>query len=168
MCLVCCLDLVRVRPACHFPHWRASNFRCCEPILNRKNTTKSVPTKVLVWLCSKTKFTEGFSGPLWEIRSPEAPDRIAKHCRNGPWTHECCFEVVYLKVGSGFWKWNSYYYYCHYYWILFCCVLPFVECWFVFACFPSLMSISFLFGIFLFGDCCVATQLALQLHQERT
>ena len=25
---------------------------------------------------------------------PEAPDRIQRHSRNGPRTHECCFEVV--------------------------------------------------------------------------
>jgi len=29
---------------------------------------------------------------------PEAPDRIKQHSRNGPQTHEFCFEVVYVYV----------------------------------------------------------------------
>ena len=45
-CLMRCLHLAPVHPACLFPHWKAS--RClCEP--NRKNATKSVPTNVLIF-----------------------------------------------------------------------------------------------------------------------
>jgi len=29
-----------------------------------------------------------------------------KHSRNGPWTHICCFEVMYLYMGSIFGMWN--------------------------------------------------------------
>ena len=31
-----------------------------------------------------------------------------RHSRNGPWTHECWFEVVYLYVDSGQRNWNSF------------------------------------------------------------
>ena len=37
---------------------------------------------------------------------------------NGTWTYACCFEVVYVYVGSGFKYWN-YYYYCYYYYYFF-------------------------------------------------
>jgi len=36
--------------------------------------------------------------------------KVPGHTRNGPWTHGCCFEVMYLYVGSGFWNWNDHYY----------------------------------------------------------
>jgi len=32
--------------------------------------------------------------------SPQNVNRIERHSRNGPWTHENCFEVVYVYVGS--------------------------------------------------------------------
>jgi len=32
----------------------------------------------------------------------EAQKRLAQtHSRNGPWTHECCFEVVVVDFGNG-------------------------------------------------------------------
>jgi len=45
--------------------------------------------------------------------------RIELHFRNGPWTHECCFQVVYVYVGSGFRNCNHYDDY-YYYYVLFC------------------------------------------------
>ena len=45
--------------------------------------------------------------------SPHNPDRIERlHSCNGPWTHECCFEVVNVYVGSGLRYRN--YQYCYY------------------------------------------------------
>jgi len=38
----------------------------------------------------------------WEARKRPA----RRHSRNGPWTHECCFEVMYLCVGNVFRMWN--------------------------------------------------------------
>jgi len=50
------------------------------------------------------------SGAQYE-GSPQNPDRIEQHSRNGPWTHGCCFEMVYVYVGSGCRNCDCYYYY---------------------------------------------------------
>ena len=61
--------------------------------------------------------------------SPHAPDRIAQYSRNGPWTHECCIEVVYLYVGSGsgleYCNYCYYYYYYYYYYYVVSFLLSF-------------------------------------------
>jgi len=49
------------------------------------------------------------TGGVQQYGRTEGPDLIERYSRNGPWKHECCFEVMYLYVGSGFWNWNLYY-----------------------------------------------------------
>ena len=40
---------------------------------------------------------------------------LIKPWTHGPWTHECCFEVMHLYAGSGLRTWSGYcYYHCSY------------------------------------------------------
>jgi len=57
------------------------------------------------------------------------PGHINWHSRNGPWTQECCFEVMYLHVGSGFRDCN--FLHCYYYLFVVCCLV---------VCFASVLS----------------------------
>jgi len=94
-----------------------------------------------------------------EARKPRRLTESERHSRNGHWKHECCFEVVYLNVGSVFRMWNvvfqvmylyvgsgcrdrNYLYYYDYVYVVPCLVL-WVFWWFFYV--PSSFSFSFPF-----------------------
>jgi len=70
----------------------------------------------------------------------EAQKRLAQtHSRNGPWTHECCFEVVVVDFGNGM--------------LIIIIILLFLLCDFVLLygflfcfCFPFFFFLRFFFG----------------------
>ena len=62
------------------------------------------------------------------------------HSRNGPWTHECWFEFVYVYVGIGFRYCNWFFF--HYYYYVLCCCVFFLD-----------FSPSFVFPVFFWPFC---------------
>jgi len=68
---------------------------------------------------------------------PQTPDWIELHSRNGPWTHECYFEVMNLYVDSKFRNSCDCYYY---YYVLSC--LNFFD----FFCYGTFWDLLFLAG----------------------
>jgi len=94
----------------------------------------------------------------------EARKRLARrHFRNGPWTHECCFEVMYLYVDSVIRMWNVVLKWC-------LCMLCVLSC-FVSVCTVQcfeVMSLYVVFCLVLCSVCSVQSHLILSPTGART